>query len=365
MRDPGVRSPRHGSRAPWEPPLGYPKHNAYSILANRSHVPEGTPAGGPPEVLVVVVIVGPLLVVLGPRYPWEEALLAHGRTYIDVPLTTLYTAPPPANQTVNTSAEVSYLTGFWVDEHHAVPPPSIEFQWSSVSGTDLPVRFVMGPSFPMDQRSQFLDGNRNRFSFYPAGGMPHPSEASPFSPLNVSAVGPGNRSVAVTKWAMDYTVRRMAVLQDLIRTNFLQVDYSLAVVNRGFVVPLSESNVTSPAPADLFASGGPLSVAPGRPMVINGNAFSRDSRSPYTVYEPFYYNLTHVTLDAGSAGVLQVGLSSMNAWEAVCEHAQPPCWFQADYWLHVSTSNNPLWFQVYVDRRFGSLLIEYVPAPAA
>jgi hypothetical protein len=316
-------------------------------------------------ILVVVVIVGPLLVVLGPWYPWEEAVLAHGRTYIDVPLTTLYTAPPPANQTVNTSAEVSYLTGFWLDEHSGVPPPSIQFQWSSVSGTDLPVRFVMGPSFPVDPRSQFLDDNRNRFSFYPAGGMPHPSEASPFSPLNVSAVGPGNRSVAVTKWAMDYAVRKMAVLQALIRTNFLQVDYSFTVVNRGFVLPLSDSNVTSPTSADLVASGSPLSIGPGRPMVINGNAFSRDSRSPYSVYEPFYYNLTRISLDAGSAGVLQFGLSSRNAWEAVCEHAQPPCRFQADYWLHLSTSNSPTWFQVYVDRRFGSLLIEYVPAPAA
>ena len=249
MRDPGVRPPRHGSRAPREPPLGYPKHDACSIQPNRSRVPEGTPAGAPrgtdaqhtrirgvraprrrkliAEVLVAVVIIGPLLVVLGPRFPWEEAVLAHGRTYIDVPLATLYTAPPRADRTVNTSADVSYQTGFWLDDHSAVPPPSIEYRWSSVSGTDLPVRFVMGPSFPLDQGSQFTDGNGNRFSFYPTGGMPHVSESSPLSPLNVSAVGPGNRSVAVTKWAMDYTVRKMAVLQGLIRTNFLEVDYSL------------------------------------------------------------------------------------------------------------------------------------------
>jgi hypothetical protein len=238
------------------------------------------------------------------------------------------------------------------------------YRWSSVSGTDLPLRFVMGPSFPVDQRSQFGDGKRNWFWFYPAGGMPRVAESSAFSPLNISAVGPGNRSVALTKWAMDYTVRKMAVLQGLIRTNFLEVDYSLRVVNRGFVLPLSDSNVTSPASADLVASGSPLLVSPGRPMVINGNQFSRDSRAPFTTYEPFYYNLTRIELDAGSAGVLRVGLNSMNAWEAICEHAQPPCWFQADYWLHLSTSNSPVWFQVYVDRRFGSLLIEYVPAPA-
>jgi hypothetical protein len=100
-------------------------------------------------------------------------------------------------------------------------------------------------------------------------------------------------------------------------------------------------------------------------MVVNGNAFSRDSRSPYTVYEPFYYNLTRISLDGGSAGVLGFGLSSINGWFAICQYAQPPCWYQADYWLSLSTSNSPLWFQVYVDRRFGSLLIEYVSAPAA
>src|SRR2546427_4618681 len=314
-------------------------------------------------ILVTVVIVGPLLVVMGFGGPWEEAVLAHGRTYVDLPLRILYPAPPRTNETVNTSAEVSYLSGFWLDDHSAVPPPSIGFRWSSVSGTDLPVQFVMGPSWPVDPKSQFSDGTANRFSFYPAGGMPRVSESSAVSPLNLSALGPGNRSVAVTKWAMDYTVRKLAVLQRFIRTDFLEVDYSLTAVNRGFVVPLSDSNVTFPASADLVASGSPLSVAPGRPMVINGNAFSGDSRPPFTDYEPFYYNLTRIGLDAGSAGVLRVGLTSMNEWEAVCEHAQPPCWFQANYWLYLTTSTSPLWFQVYVDRRFGALLIQYARPP--
>jgi len=123
--------------------------------------------------------------------------------------------------------------------------------------------------------------------------------------------------------------------------------------------------VTSPAPPDLVASGSPVSVGPGESIVIEGNGFSRDSRPPFTVYEPFYYNRTRIGLDAGSAGVLQVGLGSMNAWDTVCQGSQPPCWFQADYWLHVSTSNSPLSFQVYVDRRFGSLFIEYILPPAS
>ena len=387
MHSPGRASATLWAHERLEPLRFSAKHNAYSIPANRPLVLEGTLPESPPAtgaqrvptrdaeavrgrklmavVLVAVVIVGPLLVVLSFQTPWEEAVLAQGRTYIDVPLTTLYTAPNRAGETVNTSVEVSYLSGFWSDNHSAVGPPSIVYRWSSVSGTDLPVRFVMGPSFPVDRRSQFGDIKGDWFWFYPAGGMPRLSESRLLSPLNVSAVGPGNRSVAVTKWAMDYTVRKMAVLQGLMRTNFLEVDYSLTVVNRGFVLPLSDSNVTSPAPADLVASGSPLLVSPGRPIVINGNRFSRDSRSPFTTYEPFYYNLTRIRLDAGSAGVLRVGLNSMNAWLAVCEHAQPPCWFQADYWLQLSTSNSPLWFQVYVDRRFGSLLIEYVPAPEA
>src|SRR3989442_14352501 len=100
----------------------------------------------------------------------------------------------------------------------------------------------MGPSFPMDQRSQFAgDGKGIWVSFYPAGGMPRVSESSVFSPLNISAVGPGNRSVAVTKWAMDYTVRKMAELRGRIRTNFLAGGESLTVVNLGCVVPLSVS----------------------------------------------------------------------------------------------------------------------------
>src|SRR3989449_10118480 len=130
------------------------------------------------------------------------------------------------------------------------------------------------------------------------------SDSRSVSPLVLCAVGPGNRSVAVTKWAMDYTVRKMAVLQRFVRTDFLEVDYSLTVVNRGFVVPLSDSNVTFPASADLVASGSPVSVDPGRSRVIGGNSFSIDSRSPYTVYEPFNYNATRVGLDAGSGRAL-------------------------------------------------------------
>src|SRR2546429_9275754 len=64
-------------------------------------------------VLVAVVIVGPLLVVVSFQTPCEEVVLAQGRTYIDVPLTTLYTAPNREGETVITSVDVRYVRGLW------------------------------------------------------------------------------------------------------------------------------------------------------------------------------------------------------------------------------------------------------------
>lgn len=310
-------------------------------------------------VLVAITVVLTSILVVGPSSPWQEAVVAQGRTFLDVPLATLYTASSLPNQTVTTSAEVSYSSGFWLNASSAVPSSSILYQWSVVSGTDLPVRFVLGSSWPSNRTSWFVSGP-NALEYLPAGPIPPQASGRPASYVNGTLVGPDLQGVFVTKWAMDYTVRKMGVFQGLSPTSYLEVDYTLSVLDPGTVELISSTNVSAPSSADLVTTGSPLSVAPAVPMSLGGNSYSIDTRPSHTDYQPFRYNETQIWLEAGSVGPLAVQLHSTSWWSATCSGTSA-CWPTADYTLHVSFSNQTTWFQVYLDRRFGSLLIQYVP----
>lgn len=313
-------------------------------------------------VLVVAVVVVASILVVGPSAPWQEAVLAQGRTFLDIPLATLFTAPSLPNQTVNTSVRVSYSSGFWINSSSAVPPSFIFYQWFMSSGTALPVKFVLGFSWPSDPTSWFEEGP-NALDYLPAGPLPSRASGQPASYVNGSLEGTNRQGVFVTKWAMDYTVRKMGVLEGLTPTSYLEVDYTMSVLDPGSVYSIASTNVSAPSSADVVATSGSVSVAPGVPWSLDGNGYSIDSRSPFTNYQPFHYNDTQIRLDAGSEGTLEVQLHSTSWWNAVCAHMSQ-CWPTAGYTLDLSFSNQTTWFQVYIDRRFGSLLIQYVPPPA-
>jgi hypothetical protein len=313
-------------------------------------------------VLVALAVVLATILLVGPRAPWEEAVLARGRTYLDVPLTTVYTAPPVENATVNTSVDVSYSSGLWLSASSGVPPSSVFYRWFAPSGTDLPVRFVLQSSFPSDRASHFVEST-DAFDYFPAGLMPTPQGGGSPSYVNASVEGAGVQYVLMTKWAMDYTVRKMGVFQGLAPSSFLEVDYTLSVLDAGSVHLLTSTNVTAPAAADLVASAAPRLLDAGVPASLGGLSYSVDSRAPFQDYEPFYYNDTTVALDAGPLGTLQTRLGSQSEWSTTCAN-MTQCWPTAAYTLSLSVSNHTVWFQVYLDRRFGSLLLEYVPPPA-
>lgn len=313
--------------------------------------------------LVALAVVLATILLVGPRAPWEEAVLAHGRAYLDVPLTTLYTAPPVENVTVNTSVEVSYSSGFWLSASSGVPPSSVFYRWFPPSGTDLPVRFVLQSSFPSDLASHFVE-SVNAFDYYPAGPMPTAQDGGSPIYMNASVEGPGVQALLMAKWAMDYTVRKIGVFQGLTPSSFLEVDYTLAVLDAGSVHILASTNVTAPAATDLVASAAPRLLQAGVPASLGGLSYSVDSRAPFQDYEPFYYNDTTVALDAGPLGTLQTRLGSQSEWSTTCAN-MTECWPTAAYTLNLAVSNRTLMLQVYLDRRFGGLLVEYVPYASA
>ncbi len=312
-------------------------------------------------VLAAVAVVLASILVLGPSAPWQEAVLTQGRTFLDVPLAALYTAPSAPDQTVNTSAHVSYSSGFWLGSSSAVGPSSIFYEWSVDSGTALPVKFVLESSWPSNRSSWFED-LPNALGYFPAGPLPPRGSAPSPNYVNGTLVGPDLQGIFVTKWAMNYTVRKMGVMEGLTPREFFEVDYSLAVIEPGSVRLIVSTNVSAPLSTDLVATSQPFSVAPGVTRSLGGNSLSIDSRSPFTDYQPFHYNDTHILLYAGTAGVLGFGLHSTSWWSATCA-SMNQCWPTEDYTLNVSFSNQTAWFQVYIDRRFGSLLIQYVPPP--
>ena len=136
--------------------------------------------------------------VLGPSSAWQEAVLDQGRTFLDVPLASLFTAPALPNGTVNTSARLSYSSGLQLASGTVVPKSSVLCQGSVLSGTGSLVTFVLGSSWPSDPASPFEAG-ANAFVYSPAG--PPPSHSSPRSAsyLNGTLEGPGLQGVFLTR----------------------------------------------------------------------------------------------------------------------------------------------------------------------
>jgi hypothetical protein len=303
-----------------------------------------------------LVIIFPLIWWVGPSLPWEEAVLATGRTYLDVPIATMYTAPLRLDGSVDTRVELFFSSGFDLSPNSGVPPASIEYQWSLVSGTDLPVRFVLEDGSNI---SRVFLGDTNSFSYYPAGRLSRGG-----SNLSATATGPGVRSVFVAKWVMDYTVRKMGVLENLLPAAYLQVDYSLTVADQGALLALPAANVSLPTAGDLVSLARLWSVTPPNPTDLYAAQVTSGDRPPSTDLSPFQFDLEPVALDAGAAGTLYSRISSTFWWSLVCR-SMVECWPRSQSVLHVSVPDETVWFQVFVDHRFGSLLIEYTAPPAA
>ncbi|HYM40803.1 MAG TPA: hypothetical protein VEY12_11815 [Thermoplasmata archaeon] len=317
--------------------------------------------------IVAVAIVVPTILIVGPSAPWVEAVLSQGRTFIDVPLTTMYTAPPLPGATVNTSVEMSFSSGNLTCFQNATTHQGIcsgidadllIYHWMPATGTGLPVQFVMSPEPALTDSTRHFEagGPGGPFIFYPAGPYSvhwYPDGTSVPPPvvahLNATETGPGLAYVFVTKWAMDYTVRKMGVFQGLLPSSYLEVDYSLSVVDPGSAEPLPAANVSLPAPGDLWAPWHTLSLNAGERWALTGVGALSSFRVPpppvpYGDPPYFHHNVTSIALNAGAAGSLVTGLRSDYEWS---------------YETMRFSWNQTVQFHVLVDMRFGGLMLEY------
>jgi hypothetical protein len=144
------------------------------------------------------------------------------------------------------------------------------------------------------------------------------------------------------RFRMDYDVFRVVQTEGLAESTFLEIDYSL-IPTCFCTVPIPAANVTLPAPGDLYlvATGG----------LSRGSSVSVSAYGTPRPVDLFRNNASRLELLAGPEGIVTAQLVSSFRWSSV-----------DDYVLSFSSSANTT-IKYLFDLRFGSLLIEYAPAP--
>ncbi len=244
-----------------------------------------------------------------------------GQTYVDAALMTFYTPSIPGAADFNVSVTVVFATG-----------EDFPFSWGNVTGTALPVRFVLTPG----------DG----FKLGPANGFVYGAGGSGRETISVDRpVPPG---AYVSTWRLTYTVQELSAWEGFSKSSWFEVDYALTPVFLDFGGYLPIANVTVPGTADLVPAGivdnVNLSAQPGYLWNIDRNL--TDFAIPTS---PFHHTLPAVTFDAGSAGNFSAALTSSFQWAK-----------GDDYRVTASGSGTVhgslTW---YWDERFGSLFTKY------
>ncbi len=244
-----------------------------------------------------------------------------GQARVDVVLMTLYTPSLPGSTGFNVSATVVLGDGW-----------HFPFTWGNVSGTTLPVQFVVASS------SDLTANGTSGFVF--TNGL-----------LGATSWGtdrPAPPSALVNLWTLDYSVQELSAWRGFRQVSWLEVDYRVTPTYLVLGDPLPVANVSAPGPSDLLSTGVMdslnLSVAPGFVWSLN-----RDLANFAAPPSAFHHTLPAVTFDAGSAGMFTASLSSSFRWGK-----------GDDYRVSISGSGtlhgSLTW---YWDQRFGSLYAAY------
>ncbi len=246
-----------------------------------------------------------------------------GHVYLDAALMTFYEPSIPGATDYNVSVTVLFAAG----EH-------FPFAWGNVSGTSLPVRFVLAPS------AAFRVGPADGFEYGEGGTGPESLGTDRVTP-------PG---AYVSTWSLTYSVRELSAWDGFTQTTWLQVDYALSVVSLDFGGYLPIANVTVPGASDLAPTGVVdnlnLSAEPGYLWTIDRNL--TDFAIPAS---PFHHTLPAVTFEAGSAGTFSAALTSSFTWGKGDEYRVTAS--------GSGTTHGALTW--YWDERFGALYSMYAP----
>ncbi len=244
-----------------------------------------------------------------------------GRALLDVALMTLYTPSVPGSSNFNVTATVTFGNGW-----------RFPFEWGNVSGTILPVRFVLTAS--------------NAFTVNGTTGFVFTDGVVGSSTWGADRQEPP--SALVCQWTMNYSVRELSVWQGFSQVSWLEVDYALTPTYLAFGAALPVANVSAPGPSDLLPTGISdslnLSVAPGFLWSMD-----RDLANFAMPASAFHHTLPAVTFDAGGAGPFTASLSSSFRWAK-----------GDDYRVTISGSGTTHGYLTwYWDLRFGALYAGY------
>jgi hypothetical protein len=288
-------------------------------------------------VAIAVVLAGSILVQRGPSPTWSFSrhadFRAHGRATLEIPIMTMYTAPPLANATVDSHVAWS------IASNRSGPSTTSLMSWSALSKGDLPVRFILNTTTP----NQYVGGApfgsfENGFLLFPAG----PCTGGCESTITTEGSGtPGIRDVTFIRFGMDYDVFRVVESTGSVESTFLEIDYSL-IPSCFCSTELPAANVTFPGPGDLY-----LIATAG---LSGGSRVSVSAAGTPPPVDVFRNNGTKLDILAGQEGTVTAQLASAFRWSSV-----------DNYVLSFSSSAN-VTINYLFDLRFGSLLIEYAPA---
>lgn len=311
------------------PPLG--RRADVSSSADSTHAPTESPRPKWSRARKVFAVLGALILVFVGGYvvygypnglpPEVLSSGGRGQVFLDVALMTFYTPSVPGATDFNVTLTVVFATGM-----------DFPFGWGNVSGTALPVRFVLTPS-PV-----FVSASPSGFVFEEGG------------PGSIGIDRPVPPGAFVSLWSMAYTVQELSAWEGFSKTTWFEVDYALTPVSLDFGGYLPIANVTVPGASDLLPTGVVdnlnLTVQPGYLWTLD-RSFS-DFTLPSS---PFHRTLPPVTFDAGSAGNFTAALTSSFQWGK-----------GDDYHVKMSGSGTMhgslAW---YWDRRFGSVFTIFSP----
>ncbi len=272
-------------------------------------------------VIAAVLVFAAFLVYLNGRNqapPRVLAVLSQGRAYLDVPVMTFYTPSDFGAPNLLTVTNYSFAAS-----------SRLSFAWFGVSGASLPVRFVLTSSGP------FLVDASGGFTFSPTT-MGLGTGATDYYP--------GAQAAQVAHWVMDYTVRELAVYDWLGEDRWIEVDYDLASPS-GCLCNLPTANTSAPLPADLAPVGIPVNLTVDNGILWSYEVSVDTAPLPVTV---FHHALPSLRFSLGGLGNISATLTSTFQWGP-----------GADYVMRMSgTGPANVSFQVYLDTRFGSLLME-------
>ncbi len=192
-----------------------------------------------------------LVVVTEAPPPLPRALTRHveflgqGEDVMDVPLMTLYTAPPIAGERVDTT--VSWT----VRSRSEGPSTAYLFRWNPVSKAALPIRFILNTS---ELNGTVADG---RIAAVENGFVLHPAAVcgSGCNELKTTsgAGGAGLHDVFFEKWRVRYTVSNVTEAYGSSHTSFLEVRFSLTGSGT-YGMPMPAANVSLPRPDEIATS---------------------------------------------------------------------------------------------------------------